>query len=126
MGAIKGIGTDIVEIARLQKVIDRQGDKFAQRILTDEEFATYQQSKTAIKFLAKRFAAKEAAAKAIGTGIGRGIGWHDFNIGHDDLGKPELQVSGGAKERMDVLGANQADVSISDEQQYAIAFVVLS
>lgn len=120
-----GIGTDIVEISRLEKVVARTGEKFAERILTDVEMAQYNATRMPVRLLAKRFAAKEAASKALGTGIGRGISWHDFQIDHNEDGAPLLKVTGGAKIKMASLGASQMLISISDEQEYAVAFVVL-
>jgi holo-[acyl-carrier protein] synthase len=123
---IKGIGTDIVALQRIEQVLQRQGDRFAQRILTEKEWQEFQVATQPARLLAKRFAAKEAAAKALGTGIGRGISWQDFQVDHDEQGAPLLIVQGGAQQRLTVLGANQCLLSLSDEEQYAVAFVVLS
>jgi holo-[acyl-carrier protein] synthase len=77
-------------------------------------------------FLAKRFAAKEAAAKALGTGIGRGISWQHMHIEHDEMGAPLLIFSGAAAQRQADLGSQIAHISIADELDQALAFVVLS
>jgi len=74
------IGTDIVEIQRIASALERQGDKFVQRILTESEIAEYQARGNSVAFLAKRFAAKEAIAKALGTGIGRGISFQHMIV----------------------------------------------
>lgn len=125
---IIGIGTDIVEIARLQGILERQGDAFAKRILHDHEYVTFQSlaaTKTAA-WLAKRFATKEAVAKALGTGIGKYVCLQDIETRHDGLGKPELLLHGITAETAVKKGVHNLQVSIADEQAYAVAFVVLS
>lgn len=123
---IKGIGTDIVALQRIEQVLARQGERFAKRILTEKEWQEFQSVSHPARLLAKRFAAKEAAAKALGTGIGRGVSWQDFQVDHDDHGAPLLTLQGGAEQRLAVLGASQCLLSLSDEEHYAVAFVVLS
>lgn len=118
---ILGIGTDIVQIDRLAS---RQTDRLARRILCQEEWMQWSVSNQPIRFLAKRFAAKEAAAKALGTGIAQGVTFQDFKIGHDELGKPALILSGKASEIAGRLGADHWLISLSDERDYAIAMVV--
>ncbi|GAA5316177.1 MAG: holo-ACP synthase [Candidatus Pelagadaptatus aseana] len=122
---IKGLGNDILEIARLDSTLERLGDKFVERILTPEERCGYQQSKQPGRFLAKRFCVKEACAKALGTGIGRGVSWQHMTVTHDDFGKPLLLLSAGAIERMSELGAQAVHVSLSDEQHYVLATVII-
>ena len=122
---IAGIGTDLVEISRLEAVIERQGERFVQRILTDEEQVQYHALTHPARFLAKRFAAKEAVAKAFGTGIGRGVSWQDITIFNDENGAPKARLTGGALDRLHLIGAHNCHLSISDEQRYATAFVVL-
>lgn len=122
---IFGIGTDIVSIQRMANNVTRYGDRFAQRILADDEMARYRESPRQAHFLAKRFAAKEATAKALGTGIRDGLSLRDIRVENDPLGKPLLVFSheGGDKLRQRRIGA--AHLSISDEMDYAIAFVTL-
>lgn len=120
---ICGIGTDILEIARIEAALNRT-PKLAGRILTPAEHEQFAQSAQPARFLAKRFAAKEAAVKALGTGIGRGIGWQQFEIGHDTLGKPLLEVTGNAQARATELGIRSWHVSYSDEQAHVVAFVI--
>ncbi len=120
---IFGIGTDILRIERIQQALART-PRLPARILTPAELEGYEQTSRSEIFLAKRFAAKEAAVKALGTGIGRGISWQHFEVGHDELGKPLLQLSGAAKERADLLGIGQFHLSYSDEHDYVVAFVV--
>ena len=120
---IYGIGTDILEIARIEVALTRT-PKLAQRILTPAECEVFAESSQPARFLAKRFAAKEAAVKALGTGIGHGIGWQQFEISHDALGKPLLAVMGNAESRADTAGIRTWHLSYSDEQTHVVAFVI--
>lgn len=122
--AIAGIGTDIVEIARVEKALARQ-PRFAVRILTETEQASLACHKTPGRFLAKRFAAKEAAAKALGTGIANGVTFHDFTITNQASGQPTLRLSGRAAELAHARGIAHCWLTLSDEKAYAIAHVVL-
>lgn len=122
---IFGIGTDIVEVARIEASIAQFGDDFAKRILADDEFSMYLQSKIKARFLAKRFAAKEAFSKALGTGLRDPATFQNIAVAHDDLGKPMLVL---ASELQDFLQSRQITkmhISISDERNLAAAFVVL-
>ena len=121
-----GIGTDIVEIARIADILDRQGDAFVQRILTHSEQKQYQASKQKAAFLAKRFAAKEAVAKALGTGIGSGVSFQDMTISNDEKGAPSVSLSAGAAQVAAEKSARKVLLSIADEQKYAIAYAMLS
>ncbi|GAB3277648.1 holo-ACP synthase [Parahaliea aestuarii] len=120
------VGTDILEIERLEGVVERLGERFARRILRPEELAQYRDSKLPLRLLAKRFAAKEAVAKALGTGIGRGVSWQDMLIHHDANGAPLVTLSGGAQLAAAARGGSQVLLSIADEQRYVVAFAVLS
>ena len=122
---IVGIGTDIVSVARMKKSLDRNGDKFSQRILHSSELQQLKAVTKSDQFLAKRFAVKEAASKALGTGFAEGVSWQDIYIEHDELGKPILCFSGKALARAESLGVKQQHVTLSDEKEYAVAFVVL-
>jgi len=122
---IFGIGTDIVEVARIEASIAQFGDEFAKRILADDEFSMYLQSKIKARFLAKRFAAKEAFSKALGTGLRDPATFQNIAVAHDDLGKPMLVL---ASELQDFLQSRQITkmhISISDERNLATVFVVL-
>jgi holo-[acyl-carrier protein] synthase len=124
--AIIGLGTDIVEIARLDAEPVKLY-KLAKRILTESEILlfddlAYPQN---LRYLAKRFAAKEAAVKALGTGIGRGIGWQQISISNNAFGAPELHFSGEFARLNAIKGVNRCHLSISDEQDYAVATVIL-
>ena len=123
---IKGIGTDLIEISRVQRSLAKFGDKFAERILAPSELAEYSRCGSPERFVAKRWAAKEAAGKALGTGIGQGVSWQDFCVEHTPLGAPQLVLSGKAAEIAAQQGVQAMAISISDERHYAIAFVVFS
>ncbi|MCW8109433.1 holo-ACP synthase [Alteromonas ponticola] len=123
--AILGLGTDIIEIARLTGSANRT-EKLAQRVLTDTELAIFNQHTQPERYLAKRFAAKEAAVKALGTGIGRGVGWHQVIISNNSLGGPELTFIGEALQISREKGVTRIHLSISDEASYAVATVILS
>jgi holo-[acyl-carrier protein] synthase len=139
--AIVGIGTDIVEIVRLKSSLEKS-DSLAKRVLNETEFRDFMQlSKLSgvltrdnqvntsvakqCRFLAKRFAAKEAAVKAIGNGIGNGVSWHQIEVAHYETGQPFLKVTGRLKELFEEKGVTGAHLSISDEQNYAVATVIL-
>jgi holo-[acyl-carrier protein] synthase len=122
--AIVGLGTDIVEIVRIEKQLARS-QRLAQRVLTDREFRVFSDHKFPARFLAKRFAAKEAAVKAIGIGIGNGIGFQDVEVRNLPSGQPELHFYGKFAELCEKLNITASFISISDEQRYAMATVVL-
>ncbi|BDY03747.1 holo-ACP synthase [Ferrimonas sp. YFM] len=124
--SIKGLGTDIVEIERVEAQFQRLGEKFAKRILTPNELEELARSKAPARLLAKRFAVKEAAGKALGTGIGRGVSFQHIELGHNADGAPQLILTEGALARMQALGAEQAHISLADERRYAVATVILS
>lgn len=122
---IVGTGVDIVEIDRIQKIVDRFGNAFAKRILCDNEFEDYEKQKKSARFIARRFAAKEAVAKALGTGFSEGITMHMICVTHDESGRPIIKLYDKAKERADSLGGENLLISISDERHYAMAFAVM-
>lgn len=104
---VKGVGIDIVEVARIGAVLSRQGDAFVTRILTSSEQQHYAVRQQKSSFMAKRFAAKEAVAKALGTGIGNGVSFQDIVISNDNLGAPKVALAGAAEARMRELGAER-------------------
>lgn len=138
---IAGIGTDMVSIDRIADLISRYGDRFIQRCFTPSEIRHCQQrglGRRASSF-AKIFAAKEAVLKACGTGMREGISWQDIEISHDPLGKPLVQLTGGVYKTMNTYVASklpqhlktdqshfQIDLSLTDEQSFAMAFAVVS
>lgn len=122
---ILGIGTDLVEIARIRGALERHGSRLAERVLGPEERERLPANDPAA-WLAKRFATKEAVAKALGTGFRDGLRLVDIQTRHDDHGRPEVALAGRARERFDRMGAGQISLSVTDERAYALAFVVIS
>lgn len=122
---IYGIGTDIVEVVRIEESLSRFGDAFAQRILTQDEWQEYATIRVKARFLAKRFAAKEAFAKALGTGIRGAASFENIGIGHDTLGKPVFQLAPVLQQYLQDKDISSFHLSISDEKALAVAFVVL-
>lgn len=121
---IMGLGTDVVEIARIANQLERS-DRLAKRVLTDAELSTFNQHRFPERFLAKRFAAKEAAVKALGTGIGNGVSFQNVEVINLSSGQPTLLFSGKFAELCKQRNINHSFISISDEQHYAMATVVL-
>jgi holo-[acyl-carrier protein] synthase len=122
---IFGIGTDIVRVARMSANLEKYGDRFAQRILTEHEYQDFQQSVRPAHFLARRFAAKEAIAKAMGTGFSRGMSLRHVGVGHDEHGKPVVEFYARARELCEELGIGEGYISLADEEDHAVAFVTL-
>lgn len=120
---ILGVGTDIVSIARIAAAIDRT-PALAQRILTAAELEQFNASSQPVRFLAKRFAAKEAGVKALGTGIGNGVGWQHLEVNHNEFGRPLLTVSLRAAELAAEIGITHWHLSYSDESDYVVAQVI--
>jgi len=113
---IIGIGVDIVEIARVDKLSEKFGDRIAHRMLTRDELCVYQQRRNSSNYLATRFAAKEAVAKACGTGIGAELGFHSIQIENDENGKPVLRFLEAANALVERLQIRNAQISLSDER----------
>jgi len=122
---ITGIGVDIVSIPRVAAIWERHGARFAQRILTELEWPTYTESSAPARLLAKRFAAKEAFSKALGTGIRPPMGFHSVSVQHDSLGQPQFMIHGDLALHLKQKGIAHMHLSLSDEKEQAIAFVVL-
>ncbi|ELY4080601.1 holo-ACP synthase [Cronobacter sakazakii] len=123
--AILGLGTDIVEIDRIEAVISRSGDRLAKRVLSANEWAQYQAHQQPVRFLAKRFAVKEAAAKAFGTGIRNGLAFNQFEVFNDKLGKPKLRLWDEAERLAARMGVTSVHVTLADERHYACATVII-
>jgi holo-[acyl-carrier protein] synthase len=127
---IIGIGSDITDIRRIEKVIERHGERFLSRIFTDTERARAERRAKSVETYAKRFAAKEACAKALGTGIRQGVWWRDMGVVNLPSGRPTMELTGGAAARLAKLIPQgheaRIDVSITDEYPLAQAFVVIS
>ena len=122
---IYGIGTDMVEIARMQGLLQRWGDKAGRRILAESEMAGFLQAADQARFLAKRFAVKEALSKAVGTGVVAPVLLTAIAVTHDELGKPQLVFSSELQDFLQQRGIARSHVSITDEREHALAFVVL-
>ena len=122
---IHGIGTDIVEYARIEALWVRYGERFEARVLSVRELAECQSSPSIPRLLAKRFAAKEAFAKAVGSGMRHPVSFQRISITHGRLGKPMLQFDEVLCAYLAQLGINGHHLSISDERGMVVAFVVL-
>lgn len=122
--AIIGIGTDIIEIKRIEDGL-RRSERLARRVLTDNEFKQFREHSQPARFLAKRFAAKEAAVKAIGNGIGNGVSFKQVEVSNGNFGEPYISFSGQMQHICEQRGVTRRFISISDEQHYAVATVVL-
>jgi holo-[acyl-carrier protein] synthase len=122
---IFGVGTDIVEIERIRKALERWGERFAERILCAPELSRFKKHKQPANYLAKRFAAKEAFTKALGTGIKAPANWHGVWVANLPSGKPELQFSPALKSLLDHKQIQQAHLSLADERGMAVATVIL-
>ena len=127
---IIGIGSDLCNIERIQKSLDRFGERFVQRVFTDVERAKAEgRPYTRAGTYAKRFAAKEAFSKAVGTGFKRGVFMKDIGVVNKASGAPTLALTGGAKERLDQMTpdghAPQIHLTMTDDHPFALAFVVI-
>ena len=122
---IHGIGSDIVEYARIELMWTRYGGRFAERILSGRELPAFKSSLHQARFLAKRFAAKEAFAKAVGSGLRDPVSLRRISVVHDGFGKPVLQFDRVLGAHLTQLGIRGHHLSISDERNVIIAFVVL-
>ena len=122
---IKGIGTDIVKVSRIGDMMARHSSRFLGRVFTPREILQASNYKPEKQYFAARWAAKEAFSKALGTGIGEKCAWLDINVVSDLNGRPSLEISGTALETAKLKGIENIQVSISHEDNYAIAFVVL-
>jgi len=122
---IFGIGTDVVEVSRMRESHSKYGESLAKKILTPNEMQMFNDSKIKENFLAKRFAAKEAFAKAMGHGLRGEVNLQAIEIDHDDLGKPFLKFNIELEKKMEKLNIKRSHLSISDEKNIAVAFVIL-
>lgn len=131
---IIGIGSDLIDIRRVEKVIERHGDRFISRIFTEVEQAKAMRRAKSAKGLvatyAKRFAAKEACSKALGTGIHQGVWWRDMGVVNMPGGRPTMKLTGGALKRLESLlppgHEARIDLTITDDWPLAQAFVMIS
>lgn len=126
---IIGIGSDIVDIRRIEQSINRFGDRFIERIFTESERARAERKLGRIATYAKRFAAKEACSKALGTGMNKGVNWQGMGVVNLPGGRPTMELSGGALKRLESLtpAGHKAVIhlTITDEEPYAQAYVII-
>ncbi len=127
---IIGIGSDLIDIRRIEKTIERYGDRFLDRIFTDIEKDKSDKRAARAASYAKRFAAKEACSKALGTGLRKGVFWRDMGVVNLPGGKPSLKLTNGALARLDAITPKghraQIDLSITDDFPLAQAIVIIS
>lgn len=127
---IIGLGSDLIDVRRIARTIDRHGDRFLLRIFTEIERAKSEGRANRVESYAKRFAAKEACSKALGTGFRRGVYWRDMGVVNMRSGKPTMALTGGALARLEELVPDgheaRIEVSLSDEPPMAQAIVVIS
>src|ERR1039457_2777215 len=121
---ICGTGVDIAETARIEKSLERHGERFTRKIFTPAEITYCDKFKNRAERYAARFAAKEAAFKALGTGWRSGVRWRDVEVVHQPSGKPELVLSGGAKKVAQELRVTRMSISISHSDRYVVAMVI--
>ncbi len=127
---ILGLGSDTVDIRRIERSIDRHGERFLDRIFTGTERRKSDQRRLRAASYAKRFAAKEACAKALGTGLAEGVFWRDMGVVNLQSGKPTMELTGGAARRLAAITppghTARIDVSITDDFPLAQAIVIIS
>ena len=121
---IVGVGTDIVEIPRIGKMIERHGEHFLQRVYTEDEIRYCQRRKESFQHYAGRWAAKEAVMKTLGTGWTRGVGWLDIEVAIKRSGQPLINIRGSAREIANHLGIGEVLISISHCRAYAMATAI--
>ena len=122
---VVGVGTDLMEIARIHQSIDRFGERFLRRVFTQREIQYCQRKKNAAESFAARFAAKEAGAKALGTDISRGVSWLELEVSREPGGRPTLELSGRAAERAREIGVASVSLSLTHSKDIALAVVVM-
>ncbi|WP_124949376.1 holo-ACP synthase [Sulfuriferula thiophila] len=122
---IYGIGTDIVSIPRITAMLARHGERAALRLLAEAEMAAFAAHTDPARLLAKRFAAKEAFSKAAGTGLRTPVSFANIAVGHNHLGQPQFEFAPELQVWLDVRGMTSSHLSISDEVDTVVAFVIL-
>ena len=122
---IYGVGTDLIEIRRIERSLERFGERLAQRILCEPEMKRFRAHRQPAAYLAKRFAAKEAFTKALGTGIRAPANWHGVWVTNLRSGKPELNFSAELKNLLEKKRVSRAHLSLTDEREIASATVIL-
>jgi len=123
---VLGLGTDLIEISRIEASIARYGEQFLERVFTADEITyCFRKKRNAAESFAARFAAKEAGAKALGTGISQGISWREIEVQRAPGQRPELEFSGRAAERAKVMGVRTISLSLTHSRDVAMAVVIL-
>ena len=126
---IIGLGSDLIDIRRVEKSLERFGDRFTHRVFTEIERTKSDRRRERAASYAKRFAAKEACSKALGTGISAGVYWRDMGVVNDKSGKPTMQLTNGAAKRLAILMPSGYDpkihITITDDYPLAQAFVII-
>ncbi|WP_373235892.1 holo-ACP synthase [Cohaesibacter celericrescens] len=127
---IIGTGNDLMDIRRIEKSLDRFGERFINRIFTHKEITRSERKNQRAASYAKRFAAKEACSKALGTGLSNGVFWRDMGVSNLASGKPTMVLTGGAFDRLQAMIPSgfvaQIDLTITDEYPLAQAYVIIS
>lgn len=122
---ILGIGTDLVDVRRIERSLSRYGHRFARRVLVEHEYQRFCAHVKPAHYVAKRFAAKEAFSKAMGTGIHFPVNWHNVSVANESSGKPYLKFSEPLAALLAQRGIRRAHLSLTDEIEMACAFVIL-
>ena len=124
---IYGLGIDIIDIRRIEKIIDKYGSRFKKKCFHKNEIIRSEKKHNSIESYAKRYAAKEACAKALGTGLARGVFWKDIEVKNNKYGKPYIILHNKAKKIINSLANSELNIelSLSDEKEYALANVVI-
>ncbi len=127
---ILGLGNDVIDIRRIERTLDRFGERFIARVFTEEERRKAERRANRVETYAKRFAAKEACAKALGTGFRRGVFWRDLGVVNLPSGRPTMRLTGGARARLDEITPDgmvaQIDLTLTDDHPTAQAIVLIS
>jgi holo-[acyl-carrier protein] synthase len=123
--SVLGIGIDLVENARIQRSIERFGERFLHRVFTAGEIVYCQSMKFPERHFAARFAAKEALSKAFGTGIGKAMSWKEIDVRNKPSGEPLVVLEGGATELADERGVTKVWISLTHTEHHAIAVIIL-
>lgn len=122
---IYGVGTDLIEVKRIERILRRFGDRFAKRILCEPELKRFRVHRQPVAYLAKRFAAKEAFTKALGTGIHAPANWHGVWVINLKSGKPQLEFSDELQKLLKKMQIRRSHLSLTDEKEIASATVIL-
>lgn len=121
---VLGLGTDLIEISRIERSLERFGEQFLARVFTPGEIAYCRRKKASAESFAARFAAKEAGAKALGTGISRGVSWKEFEVRRAPGQRPELHLSGRALQIAEAMGVRRLSLSLTHSREMSMAVVV--